>query len=410
MTKDLVGKRVSELEYFIRAFSECLEDLKSDRNGQTVSYNVDFSLLVPVLFPNMQPSGTKPYLSSAKPGMERVLSRAKEESGFELVISGATLIEFYDQLCHQLIDLKTRIPGSLEQLRSMPAKKATTLVRSSDRIRQDLEIISGNGLAEVVNAPIQRLYTLLEDGSIRGIGDIVDAEALRRRTRRELFASFLDEHRRKRLSGERRTIEDSMFHYRIDAANNCLALALTEINSVNSPFVTPTPLNRQQCTIGERVAARHDKTPLILLNLRQLKTDGAIRDEEAFISDKIKEAWSLYEELTKYQPNTETSSLPKLFQLSLVRFLSEGPALLLNTSSTSLNDTVKHINVEEDLESLREHKNLDETLEEAIKDIKDGVELIEMTNNDFDIPYLEEFSMSSDPVMKRIEKEFGRKL
>jgi hypothetical protein len=68
MTIDLTH-HVRLLSYYVRALSDGLEDLKAQREGIPLYYNLDFSLLCPVLF-NVRPTGSKDFLMNKRHSVE----------------------------------------------------------------------------------------------------------------------------------------------------------------------------------------------------------------------------------------------------------------------------------------------------------------------------------------------------
>lgn len=401
-----VSRHVRLLSYYVRAISDGLEDLKAQQEGIPLYYNLDFSLLCPVLF-NKTPVGSKDFLMKSKDGMSTILSKGLDEGHFNIVMSGATLLEFYDQLNHLLAGYHARVSGVVQKYKEINPSDLRDLIVSSDHIRNELAIITARGVDGEIRQPINRLLGYLDKGTVRGIGDVVDAESLRGKSNVEQFNSFFEQQRARRLKQEEhRGVEDSLFHYRIDAANNCLTLAAAELEAVRTPFVTPSPLNIRQCTVDGNSFGRVEKTPLLLLNLQREKLKNTIPNETEFLEYTMREALELEAALRHFGRIEE---IPNYTQLRLARFYS-GPAGILSESGGVSERELENEHIEEMVERLSSEAGVRDLVEEAKEDIRDGARLIEMSAANFDVEYLDQFDFDNDPVVNRIRENLGVKL
>ena len=225
-----LGDHIRQLSYFARAFGDCISDIRDTRTGIRLYYNLDFSLLCPILF-DRAPVSSKAFLTSVKEGMRRVLEGTSTEQYYKLAVSGPTVIEIFDQLDHVLRglpDLQQRIPN----LRNRYNRKDETILRgavkTSQEIRRDLSdlsILTERGQDQRMRGPINKFLQLLDSGAVCGIGDVVDRDLIRRETNKAAFDRFVDEHNARRGQTDSRNIDDRIFHYRVDAANICLTIA-----------------------------------------------------------------------------------------------------------------------------------------------------------------------------------------
>ncbi len=254
-------------------------------------------------------------------------------------------------------------------------------------------------------APIDRLIKLLDSGVVKGIGDALDGKTLREATERDRFATFLEEHRTRRLpmDSHKRDPQDSLFHYKMDVANNCLTLAASELEGVRAFFVTPTPLNVQQCTKGPTTFARLERTPLYILNASRMLKEGIIADEAKFFKAAAREALELVRDLNNYE---RLEQCPNHLQLRLSRFYTDYVSLL-NRARLPSQHHVADESVEEMIRHLRDKNQLQKMLDDAVQDVRDGARLVELQETSFDFPYIEQFDFSDDPVLNRIKGELG---
>src|SRR5438067_848369 len=81
--------------------------------------------------------------------------------------------------------------------------------------------------------------------------------------------------------------------YKIDAANICLTIALSQIEGMRAPFVSTTPLNVRQCTVGQSSLARLERTPFIQLATARLEAAGLIESEESFLREAARRSFEL---------------------------------------------------------------------------------------------------------------------
>ena len=251
--------------------------------------------------------------------------------------------------------------------------------------------------------PINRLLNLLESGTLRGIGDVISPESLRESTDIDQFDRFFAEHKARRLPGEIRSEADSLFHYKIDAVNNCLTLAASNSKEVCAPFVTPTPLNIRQCTVAGHAYGRMERTPLFLLNAHRMREEGVIGDEIEFLTTAANDCVQVAEKLRIYN---NLQACPVHLQLRLVRIYQDYISFLNRAKREEQGDASEDT-VEEILETVSDRKKLEDLLDDARQDIRDGATLIELHKTSFDLPYVEQFDFSDDPILARIKRELG---
>lgn len=403
---DVLTDHIQRLSGFLRACGECIDDLRISRQGVPIHYNIDFSLLCPILFNfDHAPPGSKDFLISERASMRQVLSKGPNEGHYGLVVSGATIVEFFDQLDHGLRWIENRVPALHDKFRMKDVKDEALLRKSlttSKEIKQELLLVTQVGLDERLRAPINRLLKLLDTNTIRGIGDVVDGNKVRSKTNRSLFDQFIVEQNARRHS-DNRPLEDRLFHQRVDAINNCITLAVSEVPGIRAPFVTTTPLNIKQCTIGDKVFARLARTPLFLLNLYHLKMKHEIGDEIDFLTSAAREALELLMEL---QSHKNYSQVPEGAKVRLARLVGNAMAML-SKGSRDDNDHSEEKHIEEIMNNLSDQKRLQGIVNDALQDARDGAKLVELHSARFDLPYLDEFDFSSDPVIARIKKDLN---
>jgi hypothetical protein len=403
--------QIRKLDYFTRACGECISDIVETRHGVPNFYNIDFSLLCPILF-NYPPVGSKEFLMPTKAGTWRIIEKAPSTEYYNLVISGITVIEFFDQLTHITRDFQRRIPvlrkryGKSEDLRNL----RDDWLKTSDQIRQELAIVTEKGMDERVREPADKFVELLDNNVVHAVGDVLDVNMLHQATDTGLFQRLFEEHKRQRLGFDRgrRPEEDSLFHYRMDAANTCFTLAASTEPGKNVFFLTPMGLNIRQCKLGDREFGRLDRTPLFLVNLANLKHSGLgqLDDEVEFLLDATRDALVLKGQLQRYN---RIEDVPMYTRLKLAKFY-EGPIGLLNIGSQEEDNTDAAEQLDEVLSTLSDETRMRTIVDQAMETARAGAKAVEGYSERLDLSYYELLNFEDDPVIARVRRQLGVKL
>jgi hypothetical protein len=390
---------IKKLEYFARACMECINDINDIHNGISIFYNIDFSLLCPALF-DRPPQGSAPFLDSKKSEMKRVLNEVKNLPGSQLVVSGPTVLEIFDQLNH----IQRQYNTNLRSLHARHRRQDSILrdaLKTSEQIRNDLAIFTSKGIDARVRAPIDRFLKLMDAGTIVGIGDVVDVDLVRTKTDKNLYEQFLKQHEQERIGYDvgRRARQDSLFHYKIDAANNCLTMAVSGDEDKRVVFVTPTPLNIRQC----QSHARMDRTPLIRINLDRLKkTDIGNVNETDFLFNAARDAYVLAGNLKQHK---RFKDVPGYLQVKIAGFL-QIPMLALSKGSQE-KGAAGDYEIEDIVKAVSDPRQMEVVREEAIEHLKAGAKKMMENSARFDLPFIEQFDFTDDPVLLRLKNELG---
>lgn len=211
-TVTTVRDPVKELEFLARACQECAEDVSAIRRGEPVNYNLDFALLCPVVFP--QPGkGSKDFFLPPAQSVRRVLANA-EAGAFQVVISGYTMMEVFDQLAHMRRRLRTVRPDLYSSVDKGALREH---LMTSRQLRAQLLQYTQRGLDSLTRKPVEYLEGLFDSGAVRGIGDVFDTSLIRRHADRDQLKRLYAEHCEQRMGSDDRDTMDIEFHYMIDA-------------------------------------------------------------------------------------------------------------------------------------------------------------------------------------------------
>ena len=397
-----IKDHLRNLRYVQGAAASTIDDLKKHEIGEPLRYHLDFSLLCPALFNRPSP-GSGAFLDILKNPVNRIINGSVEDdSMYQLSITGATLIEFYDQLNHQIEWLEQKAPSYINRYRNEYLKSPTDndLIKSS-RVKKDLEIFTKNGYDNQIINPINKLIGWIENGAIVGVGDLVSNEVTDHlKTKQTLFNKLLESQKTRRLSHERtRSVEDSIFHYSIDAINICITRAIAEVEKTPVYFVTPTLSNIKGCVVDDSNLGRRDRVPLFLLNLAHLRKNHDIESQTEYLQDALRDSQQILNRLQKYP---DMQSVPTLLDVRLEKFyqMYMGPLFI----ATEEEDAKITSDWEEIGDALRSNSKMRNVLESAAQDLKEGAQILNLESDRFNISYLDEFEFGDDPVLKKVKK------
>ncbi len=386
-----------ELEYLARACQESAEDIRAIKRGEPVNYNLDFALLCPVVF--QQPGkGSKDFFLPSAPSVRRILSNAKA-SAFQIVISGYTMMEIFDQLAHMRHRLRTARPDLYS---SVDEGVLRGQLMTSEQLRADLLQFTERGLDALTRVPVDYMRSLLDSGAIRGIGDVLDSSLIRRYADRDQLERFFAEHRAQRIRGETRDVLDSEFHYKIDAVNSCLTLAMVEAGSTPAYLVTHTPTSIRQCTVKGAHYARLDRTPLFVMNAMELGDKEHVDDEVAYLE---RTARRCLEYAAEIKPNRPLREAAVDTRLGAIRQLVDISKMLGRTEPIRAQDIEE--DVEEITAALRDPAGMHERIAGAVMELEQGAQRLEAEAASLDLGYVSEFDFSDDPVLARVRRQLG---
>jgi len=392
----------TKIAYLNRVVGQTLTDYKTvSKDGGNIYYNLDFSLLCPLLF--KRPSeGSNDFLEPVKQWMQHVLSVTSGQTEVKLIMSAATLYEFYDQMNHYLESLKANKPKLMDYYYNKKVNDDTGI--TTDEIRRNLLIFSNLGYSYQVLKPVNDLLRYFDDNIICGIGDYFEKLTP---SESKLFESmteaFLQQHLKKRYNApnNKRDFENSQFHFRMDAINNALSVILAHRKGHTPLFVTPTPLNHEQCIFDNTNVGRQDRVPLFYLNMEVLKEKGYFPDPLSYLIEAFRESSSLEKELTSYD---EMSKVPYYIKQKIEAFykMYAGPL----ASHSSLVEDVNINEVKDEISSvLSSRKKMSEIIDRALDDIRLSAMQVDQYANRIDTSYLYNEQTLQDPILQKLQKE-----
>lgn len=387
--------------YLQRNLGHCRNDyIEFITKGIKPLYNIDFSLLCPLLFNKPAPA-SKNFLTSVKEWMPHVLE-SESKKYFELIITGPTFWEFLDQLIHIIELYQYSIPAYIKKHGNRFLKKKDWV--QTNEISNKLYALSSEGFNYIVNTPIEKLVKLLDNEIILGIGDIMEPPSnanIDKMSRN--FIPFLEIQKKYRLKKDRdkRDVSDSIFHYSMDVRNICLTLLYGETVDKNLLFVTPTRENRELC-ISEGISfGRMEKTPFYLRNLVKLQKEEKVGNPELFLNDSLFLSESIIKSLKEYD---DWDTFPELEQNRLYKFYTDYISELEHFNITS-KFKLSQQTIDEIKSTLSSKQKIKNIIEKAVSSTeKEGRELIEKYSSKIDTSFIDIIGNEKDPILNKIKK------
>lgn len=127
--------------------------------------------MCPVLF-HMPSEGSNDFLIPVRHWMNHVFGIAKCNQNIKLVISAATLYEFYDQMNHALESLKLKKPKLLDNYFNKKIEDDSGL--NSNEIRNHLQIFCELGYKHNILDPVNKFLKYLNENTVYGVGDFFE--------------------------------------------------------------------------------------------------------------------------------------------------------------------------------------------------------------------------------------------
>ena len=398
-------------EYFCQALERtsfnlayALTDANENQKHITPIYNLDFSLLAPILFQSSAP-GAKAFIPDVREVTSRVLGNSATQVPFTLAIGAPFYYEFVDQLHHKSEAILS-VRDTLSHLNSGDIKRLLEeeISSTTKELLGKLELITDTGIEQQIWQPVSRLKTLLEDGKVHGLGDYISPHSLFHGSDVQIkFDEIVADMRAKRLQWDLsyRSEEDSMFHYRMDAANICFALYYQGGPRANNYYLTKEWPQIVACKRDGTIYGRYYITSLFLTNAALLKKDGYIRDHDGWLRLAFQDCRFLLNQLQDYRGKRDWEGMPGSLGERLKSFHDHTLSRLYNTDDAP--PFQKNIIRNDELAPLLfDRSRLNNSIDKAHESVKAAIKVIPISPEKLGIAQIEEFNIQNDPVFKRI--------
>jgi len=150
------------------------------------------------------------------------------------------------------------------------------LARSKTVIRELDVILKSPRNNTNVRSPIDTMKRLIGDKVILPIGDIIGGKVRIKPDYFERYETILESLKVSRLPREKkRSVEDAVFHYKVDSLNTVLSPAIgRERSGMEFFFATPQKENLENSMWGDNSYGRYPYVPLFILNATILEHKG----------------------------------------------------------------------------------------------------------------------------------------
>jgi hypothetical protein len=378
-----IGRMHRFVDESTRILRQCKSDITYIRKHGTVIYHLDFSLLAPVFF-NKTPVGAKRLFSMDKAKYIKLLGTASV-SPVTISITGPTLFEFLDFLNHdfkRVSELKSRAAdtaGSLQdQLKLLTSEEVIDYVRQAST--HDFQ-------------PAKKLETMLEEGRLVGLGDVVhtniqESDELRRELQALVALQF-----KLRSDDDRksRTDEDRKFHYLMDSINAVITKELLGRDRVF--FVTNNKAIRSYCASSGHPLVRDPWVPVFVKFLAALDSAVAL--------EYIEDALRIYEAASNAIKSGQTH-LPSfnVYSSGCTQYHQMFSGVMEDVSAETPSqtgyDSPNRLSVDK--------KGLEEALEKTALKLKDDANGLMRLSQKYDIGYFDLLEISDDPIYRQINR------
>lgn len=411
MADALVTEALQRLRYYRRVLTDALADHRDVSEGERVTYSLDFSLLFLQCFdPSSVPEGSNDPLWETEQSVRKLLAMAPAPEA-SLAVTAPTVLEFQDSLAHRMAQAQRPIEGlpSLRELRERTADGSDWFADASfARQRSALESLLPNQIDRRVRLPVRRFLGLFETGVLVPVEDCVTIPASLVRRESDLYEAFVEQHFARRFPSERRRSRaDARFHYRIDAANSLITRVVAEVGGSRLLFVTPTPLNWQQCQTGSLACGRSELVPLALFETMRLDRAGVLGSAKNFLERAMSEALELVDEFRDLEERGLPAPEETLLRYTL--FLRSKVLMATGLHAGGSAQRTGGIPTRAELEELIASPSLlQQRHEELVESLKAGAAEVDgLLQGLPDIPYLEHFDFADDHVVTRARNLLG---
>jgi hypothetical protein len=407
--QDFLSDLKSKVDFIESTLASCITDLEFNKKTNKLPlYNIDFSIICPLLF-SKPVEGSKEYLLSAKNLVSRLFDGEDTNNLFHITISGATFFEFLDQLEHIRYCIENKLPKIIELNTSKIINE--NILMESDSIRDSLSILAEKGYAERIVKPIKNMKQMVEGQKLCGLGDFLDPPSKKRITETKyIYEKILQQNKKVRLNRDlsKRSYDDNMFHYVMDAINVWLSILYSqEPNAACVPlFTTPSGLNIQKCESNGVRYGRNPAVPLFIKNAKWLQNNNFIPDMEEYFEDSMRSVVVLKKKINnsvdihndRYLKN-RIADFCKTYAFPLYKAKVEE----CNVSDAFINEDF----IEEIKSVVADPKKTKNIAENAILQLKENTQELNDLSYLLDISYFEAVNLDHDPIVSRIRSNLG---
>ena len=396
-----------------------IHDLNRRSGNQPLKMCLDFHLLAPWAF-GFPASESTEFLSGPDRWFLPIAEAASEFNfpgkPFEFYITGPTIWEFLDQLEHRRKDLGYELSGF--KLPTTDEEEFANWLTTNKKLAGHIMSLTSSGLQDKIRQPVAKLQGLLGSGKVRTFSDYdYNWPELQSDRSSNNFIRFFDEHKKSRIDRDqrirKRSPKDSCFHYRVDAANESLVIAMAEEWQEPFLFITNTPLSlnhaRTQINGGALHLARPIHTPLFVLSSLIEQRSNPSFDSLEILRDSLNAAQSLSKSIGSVEENAE---LPEYLLRKLVHFYGNIDQIERGVPSGVVDAKAveaRRMEIREAMEITGNTTRLRDRIEEARAEIVSGGQaLVQKNNIAQDLSSMEHFNLEGDPIFSELQSIYVR--
>lgn len=397
---------IREREILLVLIDQILSARKKTARGGRSLLNADFNMLFPYVW-KLAPDNVPEYKDYGKNLIELLSDHPKDTSEFSVYFTLPSFLELLDSFHHHARNAEYLL-GQTKTYEHFQNAEFNKIIFdessiSSGQAEKELKRIRSIAKSHEVQRGLDRAVELIgRDGRISGVDDLIHEGIHYNKRDVNLFNSIFQDMKDARSSKDKREEKDKYFHYKVDAANIVTTRIVSNLEGVNSMFVTHQSMIDHHC----KDMGLNAQMPYLWLSAHLLckhSKDKFGEDVDQFLKTMqkmMKESLSI---LIKYNGKPIPSNYQNLVDLVHNDFLEPIHRRPNQEPKTkNISETEKYDNSYESYVKLK--GNLEETrdtLGKSVKDLASNVPFI------LDSETMSVFKLDEDDMVSEIRKDFG---
>lgn len=389
-----------------------IADLDSAEKNKTPLYNLDFSVLIGVLFDRKE-FGVSSFLPDARAVMSHILGEHDHTEPYILGISGTVYYEFLDQLVH-ILDSVEGFRDSEVIRNQIPNVTPDTVAalfegkrfeQKTAELKSNLAVLTKQGREARITQPAKKLLAYLEDKKLYGIGDYLSPPLASVNLPYEFNKIFRKQVDVRLPREHSRSEADSLFHYKMDSISICLSRYYTRPLHSKMLFVTRSFANLESCKTDDDLVGRHYYVPLALKNLCSFQKDSYVRDKALFLQEALAAATSLRRKIMDEILNYRVEHLKGHLVTQYYNFYNTYYSQLMLTTHPP-DRQLDSVTKDQLAEIMQSHARIKDEVDATVAEVEAVAKIVSEQVDNLGLEYLSDFDLEDDPVLARIKKRF----
>ena len=242
---------IAERELLVYFLGQILTSRRGVLRGNRAFLNADFNMLFTYIW-RSTPRDIPEYKDYGKNLVELLAAHPKDTSEFSVYFTLPSFLELLDSFHHHAKNAE-RLLNQAKSYKHYQKSEFNKIIfdessMSSGDAEKELSRIMSITSASDVKFCLKRAIDLIgRDGRINGIDDLIHEDIHYNKRDVTLFNDILKKMDTNRSRNDDRPIEDRHFHYKVDAANIITTQKVSNLNGIDSRFVTHQTMIDRYC-------------------------------------------------------------------------------------------------------------------------------------------------------------------